>query len=124
SRRPARGADLDPALFRHPHAPGQRRPGPVEAAFLDLDQLRAADHQRQPRGGARLQVAARKRAGMKSLFWLLAVFAAAVALVVLGRVDAGYVLFIFPPYRVELTMLFFALAAVASFLVLYAVLRL
>ena len=61
---------------------------------------------------------------MRSLFWLLAVFAAAVALVILGRVDAGYVLFIFPPYRVELTMLFFALAALASFLVLYAVLRL
>ena len=26
---------------------------------------------------------------MRSLFWLLAVFAAAVALVILGRVDAG-----------------------------------
>jgi len=61
---------------------------------------------------------------MRSLFWLLAVFAAAVALVILGRVDAGYVLFIFPPYRVELTMLAFALAAVASFVVLYALLRL
>ena len=61
---------------------------------------------------------------MRSLFWLLAVFAAAVALVILGRVDAGYVLFIFPPYRVELTMLFFALVAVAGFLVLYALLRL
>src|SRR5438105_8704940 len=61
---------------------------------------------------------------MRSLFWLLAVFAAAVALVILGRVDAGYVLFIFPPYRVELTMLFLAIVAVASFLVLYAVLRL
>src|SRR5256885_1406430 len=60
---------------------------------------------------------------MRSLFWLLAVFAAAVALVILGRVDAGYVLFIFPPYRVELTMLFFALAALASFLALYALLR-
>jgi HemY protein len=61
---------------------------------------------------------------LRSLFWLLAVFAAAVALVILGRVDAGYVLFIFPPYRVELTMLFFAVVAVASFCVLYALLRL
>jgi len=61
---------------------------------------------------------------LRSLFWLLAVFAAAVALVILGRVDAGYVLFIFPPYRVELTMLFFAVVAVASFFVLYALLRL
>jgi HemY protein len=61
---------------------------------------------------------------MRSLFWLLAVFAAAVAFVIVGRVDSGYVLFVYPPYRVEVTMLFFTLAAVASFLVLYALLRL
>jgi len=48
---------------------------------------------------------------MNSLLWLIAVFAAAVAFVILGRVDAGYVLFVFPPYRVEVTMLFFAVAA-------------
>jgi HemY protein len=61
---------------------------------------------------------------MRSLFWLLAVFAAAVALVILGRIDSGYVLFIYPPYRVEVSMLFFAIALVAGFLLLYAVLRL
>src|SRR2546421_4404186 len=61
---------------------------------------------------------------MKSLFWLLAVFAAAVALVILGRIDAGYVLFIYPPYRVEVSMLFFAVAALAAFLLLYALFRL
>lgn len=61
---------------------------------------------------------------MRSLLWLLAVFAAAVAVVLLGRVDAGYVLFVYPPYRVEVSMLFFAIAAAASFLLLYAALRL
>src|SRR5438105_8230699 len=61
---------------------------------------------------------------MKSLFWLLAVFAAAVALVILGRIDAGYVLFIYPPYRVEVSLLCFAIALLAAFLVLYALLRL
>jgi HemY protein len=61
---------------------------------------------------------------MRSLFWLLAVFAAAVALVILGRVDAGYVLFVYPPYRVEMSMLFFAVAAVAGFALLYAAARL
>ncbi len=61
---------------------------------------------------------------MKSLFWLLAVFAAAVGLVLLGRVDNGYVLFIYPPYRVEVTMLFFAVAALAAFVLAYVVLRL
>src|SRR5438067_2070764 len=60
---------------------------------------------------------------MRSLFWLLAVFAAAVALVVLGRVNAGYVLFIYPPWRVEFTMLAFAIAAAACFLILYALVR-
>ena len=61
---------------------------------------------------------------MRSLFSLLAVFAAAVALVVLGRVNAGYVLFVYPPWRVEFTMLAFAIAAVACFLILYALVRL
>ena len=61
---------------------------------------------------------------MRSLFWLIAVFAAAVALVILGRVEAGYVLFVWPPYRVEMSMLFFAVAAAAAFAVLYAAVRL
>ena len=61
---------------------------------------------------------------MRSLFWLLAVFAAAVALVILGRIDAGYVLFVYPPYRVEVSMLFFAIAVAVSFFLLYAALRL
>jgi HemY protein len=60
---------------------------------------------------------------MKSLLWLLAVFAAAVALVILGRVDAGYVLFTWPPYRVEMSILFFALIALLVFIALYAVVR-
>jgi len=58
---------------------------------------------------------------MRSLFWLLAVFAAAVALVLLGRVDAGYVLFIYPPYRVEVSMLFFAIAFVYDLILLLAI---
>src|SRR3954467_8128745 len=61
---------------------------------------------------------------MRSLLWLLAVFAAAVAIVILGRVDAGYVLFVYPPYRVEMTMLLFTVAAAALFLVLYFLFRL
>ncbi len=61
---------------------------------------------------------------MKGLFWLLAVFAAAVALVILGRVDSGHVILAYPPWRVEMSMLFFALAALAAFLALYAAVRL
>jgi HemY protein len=61
---------------------------------------------------------------MRSLFWLLAIIAAAVALVMLGRLDAGYVLFVVPPYRIEASLLFFAVASLVGFLVLYALLRL
>jgi len=61
---------------------------------------------------------------MKSLLWLLAVFAAAVALVVVGRVEAGYVLFTWPPYRVEMSMLFFAALLLFVFGLLYAIVRL
>jgi HemY protein len=61
---------------------------------------------------------------MRSLFWLIAAFAAAVALVILGRIDAGYVLFVYPPWRVEISMLFFGVAAVAGFALLYGALRL
>ena len=61
---------------------------------------------------------------MRSLFWLLAVFAAAVALVIVGRLDAGYVVAIFPPYRVEASLLFVAIAALLGFVLLYAAARL
>jgi HemY protein len=61
---------------------------------------------------------------MRSLFWLLAAFAVAVALVILGRIDAGYVLFIYPPYRVEVSMLLFAFGLLAVFLAVHALLRL
>jgi HemY protein len=61
---------------------------------------------------------------MKSLFWLLAVFAAAVALVVAARVDSGHVLFFYPPWRVEMSMVFFVAAAVVSFVILFLLFRL
>ena len=61
---------------------------------------------------------------MRLLLGLLAIFAAAVALVVAGRIDNGYVLLVYPPYRVELSMLFFAAALLAAFGLLYGVLRL
>src|SRR5205823_11570749 len=61
---------------------------------------------------------------MRALFWVLAVFAAAVALVILGRVGAGYVMFVYPPYRVELSLPFFVVASLAGFVLLYAAMRL
>src|SRR6185503_7004154 len=104
----------------------QRCAGAAEAALGVVDHFRDAQHQREPGRGARLQVAPRTKPGlaMKSLFWLLAVFAGAVALVLLGRFDSGYALFIYPPYRIEVSMLFFAVAALFAFALGYTALRL
>ena len=55
---------------------------------------------------------------MKALWWLLVVFAAAVSTVLLARVDSGYVMFFYPPYRVEMSLLFFAVATLAGFVLL------
>ena len=60
---------------------------------------------------------------MRSLLWLIAVFAAAVALVLMGRIDAGYAMFVYPPWRVEMSMVLFALALLAGFALFYAGLR-
>jgi HemY protein len=61
---------------------------------------------------------------MRSLFWLLAVFAAAVALALAGRVGDGYVLFVYPPWRAEVSLLLFVLALAAAFGAVYATVRL
>ena len=61
---------------------------------------------------------------MRSLLWLIVVFALAVGVVLLGRMDAGYALFVWPPYRIEMSMLFFTLAAAAAFTALYFAFRL
>ena len=61
---------------------------------------------------------------MRSLFWLAAVFAVAVAIAILGRMHEGLVLLVLPPWRVELSLLLFALALLAGFALLYGALRL
>jgi len=61
---------------------------------------------------------------MKSLLWLLAVAGAAVALAVIGRAHSGYVLLFYPPWRVEMSMVFFAIAAAALFAALFFLFRL
>ena len=52
---------------------------------------------------------------MRTVFWLVAVFAAAVALALAGRLGEGYVLLVYPPWRVEISMLLAILALLAGF---------
>lgn len=59
---------------------------------------------------------------MKGLFWILALFALAVA-VALGAGFDGYVLLVMPPYRAEISLNLMLLLLLALFLAFYAVLR-
>ncbi|HUX89536.1 MAG TPA: heme biosynthesis HemY N-terminal domain-containing protein [Gallionellaceae bacterium] len=60
---------------------------------------------------------------MKFLFWLLALFMAAVA-VALAANNPGYVLLVYPPYRIELSLTLFVLSLLALLVFTYFSLRL
>ncbi|MGZ8266800.1 MAG: heme biosynthesis HemY N-terminal domain-containing protein, partial [Burkholderiales bacterium] len=61
---------------------------------------------------------------MKTLFWVIALFALAVGLVVAARYNDGYVLVVLPPYRVEIALNLLLIALAAAFIVLYSIVRL
>lgn len=61
---------------------------------------------------------------MRTLLWLLALFAAAAALAVAARLDQGYVQFAYAQWRVEMSLLMFGVLAALAFIALYALLRL
>jgi HemY protein len=61
---------------------------------------------------------------MRALFWLLALFSAAVLLAIAARYNEGYALFVLPPYRVEISLNLLGLLLVAGFALLYLLLRL
>ena len=55
---------------------------------------------------------------MKGLFWVLALFALAVAVALGARLNDGYVLLVFPPWRAEVSLNLFVLALLGTFLTL------
>jgi HemY protein len=61
---------------------------------------------------------------MRWVFWILGLFALAVAAALALRFNAGYVLLVSPPYRVELSLNLFVLGALAAIGIGYLVLRL
>ena len=61
---------------------------------------------------------------MRALFWLIAVFAAAVAFALAGRFSEGYVLVVYPPWRAEISLVLFMFALAAAFGVAYLATRL
>ena len=60
---------------------------------------------------------------MKGLFWVLALFALAVAVALGAGLNEGYVLLVYPPYRAEVSLNLFVLALIGLFLTLYFVMR-
>jgi len=60
---------------------------------------------------------------VKGLFWVLALFGLAVAVALGARVNEGYVLLVFPPYRAEVSLNLFILALLGLFLLLYGATR-
>ncbi|MFP6559875.1 heme biosynthesis protein HemY [Paraburkholderia sp. B3] len=61
--------------------------------------------------------------GIRGLLWLAVLFVIAVALATVGRFDAGQVLFVYPPYRVDVSLNLFIVGVIVAFLLLYAILR-
>ncbi|MBZ0095630.1 MAG: heme biosynthesis HemY N-terminal domain-containing protein, partial [Sulfuricella sp.] len=61
---------------------------------------------------------------MKTLFWILAILAAAVALTLAAKHNAGYVLLVYSPYRIELSLNLFVTLLLAVFAAGYGAVRL
>ncbi len=61
---------------------------------------------------------------MKALVWLLLAFAAAAAIAIVGRGSDGYALFVYPPWRMELSLILFGVLCVMAFAALYLFARL
>ena len=60
---------------------------------------------------------------IRGLLWLALLFAIAVALATVGRFDAGQVLFVYPPYRVDVSLNLFVVGILVAFVLFYAILR-
>lgn len=60
---------------------------------------------------------------MRALIAFIVIAAAAVTLALLFRLNTGYVLFVAPPYRVELSQNAFIIIALLAFIALYALIR-
>ncbi len=60
---------------------------------------------------------------MKFLVWLLVLFAAAVALTLAAH-NSGYVLLVYPPYRIEMSLTLYVFGLIVAFVLVYLLVRL
>ena len=60
---------------------------------------------------------------LRGLLWLALLFALAVVLATVGHFDAGQVLIVYPPYRVDVSLNLVVVGVIALFILLYALIR-
>jgi HemY protein len=60
---------------------------------------------------------------MRTLIWIVGIVVLAVALTYAARQNAGYVLLVLPPWRVEVSLNFLVVALIAAFAAAYAIVR-
>jgi len=60
---------------------------------------------------------------LRGLLWLALLFAFAVVLATVGHFDAGQVLIVYPPYRIDVSLNLVVVGVIALFIVLYALIR-
>ncbi|WP_206953483.1 heme biosynthesis protein HemY [Trinickia acidisoli] len=60
---------------------------------------------------------------LRGLLWLALLFVLAVVLATVGHFDAGQVLIVYPPYRVDVSLNLVVVGVIALFIVLYALIR-
>ena len=60
---------------------------------------------------------------LRGLLWLALLFALAVVLATVGHFDAGQVLIVYPPYRIDVSLNLVVVGVIALFIVLYALIR-
>lgn len=60
---------------------------------------------------------------MKLILWLSALFAAAIAVTFVAKNATGHVLFVVPPYQLELSLNHFIIGMSAAFFVFYILVR-
>lgn len=60
---------------------------------------------------------------MRTLFWVLLIFALAVALTLIAQVNTGYAILVLPPWRIDVSFNTFVFLTVALFLIIYFVIR-
>lgn len=61
---------------------------------------------------------------MRLIFWVVIVLLAALAVLIMLRFDQGYVLIVFPPWRVEISFVLMMVMIVGLFVLTYTILKL